>query len=45
MIKIYESPDLEVVKFTISTSILSISEGEDGKSSGFIENPDGDMEG
>lgn len=34
MKKIYESPDFEVVRITLSDTILTISEGESGESGG-----------
>lgn len=36
----YESPELEIVKYTLTADVLSVSEGEIGKSSGVIEEPD-----
>lgn len=40
----YESPELEIVKFTLSADVLTISEGEHSTSSGYIIPPDPDME-
>ena len=36
----YESPELEIVKFTLSADVLGISEGEITTSSGVIHEPD-----
>jgi len=44
MNKQYESPELEIVKFTLTADVLTVSEGEIGKSSGVIEEPDPDDE-
>lgn len=40
----YESPELEIVKFTLSADVLSISDGEITTSSGVIHDPEDDME-
>ena len=40
----YKSPDLEFVKFSLSADVLTISEGEQSTSSGYIIPPDEDME-
>ena len=40
----YESPELEIVKFTLSADVLTVSEGEITTSSGVIHDPDEDME-
>ncbi len=40
----YESPELEIVKFTLSADVLTVSEGEKTTSSGVIHDPDEDME-
>lgn len=41
----YESPEVEIVKFTLSADVLGISEGEITTSSGVIHDPeDDDME-
>ncbi len=40
----YESPELEIVKFTLSADVLGISQGEHSTSSGVIHDPDEDME-
>ena len=42
MQKKYESPDLEIVKFTLSADVLTVSEGEHSTSSGVIHDPDDD---
>ena len=44
MKRIYESPELEISKFTFSESVLGISEGEIIATGGVIEEPDPDME-
>lgn len=44
MNKKYESPEFSIEKITFSADILTISEGEIGKTSGFIEDPGEDME-
>lgn len=44
MKKAYESPEFEIVKLSLSADVLGVSEGEIGTSSGFIEEPDPDME-
>lgn len=44
MRKEYESPEFEIERITFSADLLTVSEGEIGKSSGFIEDPDPDME-
>ncbi len=45
MKKIYESPDFEVVRITLSDTILTISEGESGASGGgYIEPGNDDYE-
>lgn len=36
----YESPELEIVKLSLSADVLGISEAESITSSGFIEEPD-----
>lgn len=43
MNKKYISPDLEIVKFTLTADVLGISQGEIITSSGVIEEPDDDM--
>ena len=40
----YESPEFEIVKFTLSADVLTVSEGEHSTSSGYIIPPDVDME-
>ena len=40
MNKKYESPELEIMKLTLTADVLTVSEGEIGKSSGVIEEPD-----
>lgn len=40
----YESPEVEIVKFTLSADVLTISQGEHSTSSGYIIPPDPDME-
>lgn len=37
--KIYESPEFEIVKVTLSDNILNVSEGESGQGSGIINDP------
>ncbi len=44
MKKYYESPELEKIKISLSEDVLTISQGEDGGSSGFIEEPEDGME-
>lgn len=39
----YESPELEIIKFTLSADVLGISQGEHSTSSGVIHDPDDDM--
>ena len=36
----YESPEVEIVKFTLSADVLTVSEGEHSTSSGYIIPPD-----
>ena len=38
----YESPELEIVKFTLSADVLTVSEGEQGSSGGGFIPPDED---
>ena len=45
MKRIYESPELEISKFTFSQSILTVSDPQVPTGGGFIEEPEGDMEG
>ena len=40
----YESPDLEIAKFNLTADVLSVSQSESITSSGFIEDPEEDME-
>lgn len=41
----YDSPELEIVKFTLSADVLTVSEGEITTSSGVIHEPgDDDIE-
>lgn len=40
----YESPDIEIVKLSLSADVLTVSEGEITTSSGVIHDPDEDME-
>lgn len=40
----YESPELEIVKLSLSADVLGISQAESITSSGFIEDPESDME-
>ena len=40
----YESPEVEIVKFSLSADVLTVSEGEITTSSGVIHDPDDDME-
>lgn len=40
MNKVYESPELEIVRYRLTADILTVSECEQGKSSGVIEEPD-----
>ena len=42
MKKHYESPELEIKKFALSTDVLTVSKGEDTASSGFYIDPDED---
>lgn len=44
MIKKYKSPELEIIKFTLSADVLTISEGENYKTSGVIIEPPDDEE-
>lgn len=37
--KIYESPEFEIVKVNLSDSVLNISQGESGQSGGIINDP------
>lgn len=43
MRKEYESPEFEIERITFSADLLTVSVGEIGKSSGFIEEPDDEM--
>ena len=40
MQKKYESPEVEMIKFTLSADVLTVSEGEHSTSSGYIVPPD-----
>lgn len=40
----YESPEFEIKRVVLSNDVLTISEGEIVASTGFIEEPDDDME-
>lgn len=39
----YESPEVEMIKFTLSADVLTISQGEHSTSSGYIIPPDEEM--
>lgn len=43
MKKHYESPELEIKKFTLSADVLTISKGEDVASSGFYIDPEDEL--
>ena len=43
--KKYISPEFENIKLNILTSVLNISQGENGASGGFIEDPGEEEEG
>lgn len=44
MKKEYISPDLEIIKFTLSRDVLRVSEDESGTASGYIHDPDDEEE-